>query len=229
MITDKSVLCQTLKKVAARYHSDRETTRTIAGSTELERLWKLDSAAYGNCSIPFEQLLDWWRAYPNGITALFHESVIQGAIEIWPLSSSVAQKLCAGEISEREITADQMRPFVEAPCAHWYLSGMMLRTMHRRTAAIKAVITGTWSIFVSQSHLQFPLTISALGYSKEGICFLRRFGFRKLQNAKAMPDRRALYSLQIDSWEDGVRFMRSRSLLSGTRVKRRPTPAVSGS
>jgi hypothetical protein len=228
MITDKFALCQTLKKVAARYHSDQQVTRTIASPFELERLWTLDSSAYGNCSIPFEQLLRWWQAYPNGITALFQQAVIQGAIEIWPLSGSIAQKLCAGKLSEREITADQMRPFVEAPCAHWYLSGMMLRTMQRKTAAIKAIITGTWSIFVAQSHFQFPMTISALGYSKEGICFLRRFGFRKLQNENAMPDRCALYSLQIDSWEDGVRFMRSRCLLGSARVKRRPALALSG-
>jgi hypothetical protein len=228
MVTDKDGFYRTLKRVAARYHSEHEATRTITCQSELERLWKLDSSAYGNCSIPFDQLLDWWQAYPNGITALFHKAAIQGAIEIWPLSNTIAQKLYAGEISEREITADQMRPFVQAPCAHWYLSGMMLRTMHRKTAAIKAIITGTWSIFVSQSTFQFPITVAALGYSKEGICFLRRFGFRKLQSANVMPDRCALYSLQIDSWEDGVRFMRSRCLLGGVKASRKRALALSG-
>jgi len=226
MNTDKGVLCQTLKKVSARYHADQETTRTIANASELYRLWKVDSSAYGHCSIPFEQLLEWWRAYPNGITALFHKSEIQGAIEIWPLGNSVAQKLCAGELSEKEITADQMRPFVDVPCAHWYLSGMMLRTLQRKTAAIKAILAGTCSSFVAHSQFQFPMTILALGYSKEGICFLRRFGFRKLRSEKAMPDRCALYSLHIDTWEAGVRLMRSRCLLGGARGKRRPTVSL---
>jgi hypothetical protein len=224
---DKGSLSRTLKEFAARCHSDQEVTRTIANRAELEQLWALDSSAYGICTIGFEQLQDWWRAYPNGITALFHQTTILGAIEIWPLSSAVADQLCAGELNERDITADQMRPFVAAPCRHWYLSGFMLRTMQRKTAAVKALIIGTCSNFVANFHFQFPMTILALGYSKEGICFLRRFGFRKLQNRVSMPDRCALYALRIDTWEDGVRFLRSRCLLGGGRAKRRRSVPVS--
>jgi hypothetical protein len=226
MMMDRDLVCRRLKRVAERCHPDQEVTRTIASPEELERLWRLDSTAYGNCTIPFAQLLDWWRAYPKGITALFHETAIQGAIEIWPLTRSVAQRLHAGEISEKEITAQNMLPLREAPCANWYLSGMMLRRMQRKTTAVKSLLVGTCAIFVAQSRLQFPLTISALGYSREGICFLRRFGFRKLKSDKVMPDRCPLYALEIKTWEDGVRFMRSRCLLGGGRVKRRPSMSL---
>jgi hypothetical protein len=221
--TRRDAFSKLLREFAARYHSEQEITRTIANPAELHQLWTLDSLAYGQYQMPYEQLLERWQAYPNGITTLFHQTEIQGSIEIWPLSATVAQRFCDGQISEREIAADQMLPFVHEPCANWYLSGMMLRTMQRRTQAIKALITGTWSIFVPNSHFQFPLTILALGYSREGICFLRRFGFHKLNSELTTPDRCPLYAIRIDSWEDGVRFMRSRCLLGGAQIKRRPT------
>ncbi len=227
MSLDKPALCSTLKKVAARYHATQQLSRTISCTTDLERLWELDFLTYGSCSIPFHQLLEWWQAYPNGIIALFHQTVIQGAIEIWPLSSSVAQQFSAGKLHERDIPADQMRPFVTSPCANWYLSGMMLRTMQRRTTAIKAILAATCSIFVANSHFQFPMTISALGYSKEGIRFLRRFGFHKMQSEKTMPDRCPLYSLRVNTWEDGVHLMRSRCLLGKFAKKRQPAVALS--
>ncbi len=214
--------------MAARYHATQQLTRTISCTSELERLWKLDSLTYGSCSIPFQQLLEWWQAYPNGIIALFHQTVIQGAIEIWPLSSSVAQQFSAGKLRERDIPADQMCPFVTSPCANWYLSGMMLRTMQRRTTAIKAILAATCSIFVA--NVTFSVSNDHFGarlFQRRVFDFLRRFGFHKMHSGKTMPDGCPLYALQVNTWLEGVQLMRSRCLLGRFTKKRQPAVALS--
>ena len=206
-------ICNSLKRSAAIRSVDPQITRAIEDPAELYQLWLLESPAFGSKQVPYEQLLDRWRAFPEGITVLLQSGQIIGSIEIWPLSPDVANRFCSGQITEHEIDASPMTTFRQSPCANWYLSGMMLQSAKRHTRAIHSLVAGMGAIFVDQFRFRFPLTILALGYSREGIRCLHRFGFRKQKSATDLPDRCPLYSIQIGSWKQGFRFFTTRRLV----------------
>lgn len=84
--------------------------RYIRSTAELEDLWEIDNAAYGEASITYEKFQDWWFSYPAGLHALFFRTRVMGAIGIWPLSARLAELFTNGRIKESQLNGRRCAP-----------------------------------------------------------------------------------------------------------------------
>jgi hypothetical protein len=186
--------------------------RPIQSSAELEDLWEIDHAAYGEASITFEKFKDWWMSFPAGLHALFFRTRVMGAIGIWPLSDRCAELFATGRIKESEINGRTMRTFLHAVAQFWYISGIVLRPELRGGRAITILLSHCIGSWLASAHIHFPCQLYALAYSEQGQALLEGFNFFKLQNAKNMPDRVPLFALKVSAREQLLSAFKSRGL-----------------
>ena len=184
----------------------------IRSRAELEDLWEIDNAAYGEASITYEKFHDWWFSYPSGLHALFFRTRVMGAIGIWPLSARSAGLLTTGCLKESQLNGRGMRPFIKASTQFWYISGIVLRSELVGGRAIKILLSHGIGSWLASAHIHFPCELLALAYSEQGQALLEGFDFFKLQNAKAMPDRVPLFALQVGDREQLLLSLKSRGL-----------------
>jgi hypothetical protein len=90
---------------------DRQQLRVgpVRSPAELEDLWAIDSAAYGEASITYEKFQDWWSSFPLGLWALFFRNRIMGAIGLWPLSPRCSRLLKSAQFKESQLIGRTMR------------------------------------------------------------------------------------------------------------------------
>jgi hypothetical protein len=184
----------------------------IRSRAELEDLWEIDNAAYGEASITYEKFQDWWFSYPSGLHALFFRTRVMGAIGIWPLSAHSAGLLTTGRLKESQLNGRVMRTFINASTQFWYISGIVLRSELIGGRAIKILLSHGIGSWLASAHIHFPCELLALAYSEQGQALLEGFDFFKLQNAKAMPDRVPLFALQVSDREQLLSSLKSRGL-----------------
>jgi hypothetical protein len=187
----------------------------IRSCGELHDLWAIDSEAYGQASITYEKLEDWWRSYSAGLWAIFFRTRVMGAIGIWPLSTSCAGLLKTARLKESEITGRQMRAFREAPARYWYVSGIVLRPELIGGRAIRILMSHGVGSWLSTANIQFPCELLALASSKDGQALLEGFNFFKIQNATVMPDRVPLFGLELADRQQLVSLLRGRGIEIG--------------
>jgi hypothetical protein len=184
----------------------------IRSPAELEDLWAIDNAAYGEASISYEKFKDWWLSFPRGLHALFFRTRVMGAIGIWPLSVRCAGLLTTARIKESQLTGRTMRTFVHSHAHFWYISGIVLRPELIGGRAIKILLSHGIGSWLASAHIQFPCELLALAYSDQGQALLEGFNFFKLQNAKAMPDNVPLFGLPVSDREQLLFSVKSRGL-----------------
>ena len=186
--------------------------RYIRSAAELEDLWEIDNAAYGEASITYEKFQDWWFSYPSGLHALFFRTRVMGAIGIWPLSSRYAELFTHGRIKESQLNGRAMRPFMNTPAQSWYISGIVLRSELRGGRAIKILLSRGIGCWLATARIDFPCELLALAYSEQGRALLEGFDFFKLQNARAMPDGVPLFALQVSEKKQLLSSLNSRGV-----------------
>jgi hypothetical protein len=186
--------------------------RPIQSSAELEDLWEIDNAAYGEASITYEKFKEWWMSFPSGLYALFFRTRVMGAIGIWPLSNRCAELFATGRLKESEINGRTMRTFLHAGAQFWYISGIVLRPELRGGRAITILLSHCIGSWLATAHIQFPCQLLALAYSEQGQALLEGFEFFKLQNAKNMRDGAPLFALKVRDREQLLSTLKSRRL-----------------
>jgi hypothetical protein len=186
--------------------------RYIRSTAELEDLWEIDNAAYGEASITYEKFQDWWFSYPAGLHALFFRTRVMGAIGIWPLSARLAELFTNGRTKESQLNGRAMRPFMNSPAQFWYISGIVLRSELRGGRAIKILLSRGIGCWLASARIDFPCELLALAYSEQGRALLEGFDFFKLQNARAMPDGVPLFALQVDDKKQLLSTLNSRGV-----------------
>ncbi len=170
--------------------------RNIADEAELKELWEIDNEGYGDASIPFDTFIEWWRAYPSGLFALFEGSAIVGGFGLWPLRRTVFKEFAEGKRRERDIKARSLeRNQGRTSLRNWYVSGIVLKTRFRKTKAIKMLLSGALSAWLKRIKNEQTLSICALAYSREGEAMLKRFGFHKYKDVTETVDRYPIYAL----------------------------------
>jgi hypothetical protein len=186
--------------------------RYVRSTAELEDLWEIDNAAYGEASISYEKFQDWWFSYPSGLHALFFRTRVMGAIGIWPLSAHCAELFTHGRIKESQLYGQAMRPFMNSPTKFWYISGIVLRSELRGGRAIKILLSRGIGRWLACARIDFPCELLALAYSEQGRALLEGFDFFKLQNARAMPDGVPLFALQVSDKNQLLTSLNSRGV-----------------
>jgi hypothetical protein len=185
----------------------------ISSSDELEELWAIDNSAYGAASITFEKFLDWWRAYPQGLLVLHGDKRIAGAIGMWPISESAAERLRNSHLKESDLTGEMMQPFRYAPARRWYIPGIVLRPELVGTRAIRVLLGDGLCHWLYTAAIASPFQLLALASLHEGELLLARFGFYCYQRAHAMPDGAALFALD-STREEFISLLQRRGIHS---------------
>jgi len=113
----------------------------VRSPAELEDLWAIDNAAYGEASITYERFQDWWSSFPLGLRALFFKNRVMGAIGIWPLSNRCGRRLKSAQLKESQLMGRTMRGYIDSPTRFWYVSGIVLRPQLIGSRAIKVLLS----------------------------------------------------------------------------------------
>jgi hypothetical protein len=184
----------------------------VRSPAELEDLWAIDSAAYGEASITYEKFQDWWSCFPPGLRALFFRNRIMGAIGLWPLSPRCSRLLKSAQIKESQLIGRTMRSYLGSPARSWYVSGIVLRPQLIGSRAIRVLLSQGMGSWLNSPNIAFPCELLALAYSAQGQALLEGFNFFRIQNGAAMPDHVPLFGLELDTREQFVSLLRARGL-----------------
>jgi hypothetical protein len=184
--------------------NDQLHVEAIRSPAELQELWAIDNAAYGEASITYEKFLDWWSSFPLGLWALFCQDRIVGAIGLWPMSVRTAAWLKSGKLKESQLSGAMMRRFVRKPARFWYVSGIVLLPQLAGSRAIRTLFSEGIGSWLRHTRIEFPCQLLALAYFAESEVLLEGFGFFRIQNATAMPDHVPLFCLELSTREQFI-------------------------
>jgi hypothetical protein len=184
----------------------------VRSPAELEDLWAIDNAAYGEASITYEKFRDWWSSFPLGLQALFFRNRIMGAIGLWPLSPRCSRLLKSAQFKESQLIGRTMRSYLDSPARSWYVSGIVLRPQLIGSRAIRVLLSQGMGSWLKSPNIGFPGELLALAYSAQGQALLEGFNFFRIQNGAAMPDHVPLFGLELDTREQFVSLLRARGL-----------------
>ena len=184
----------------------------VRSPAELEDLWAIDSAAYGEASITYEKFQDWWSSFPLGLRALFFRSRIMGAIGLWPLSNRCSRLLKSAQLKESQLIGRTMRSYLDGPARSWYVSGIVLRPQLIGSRAIRVLLSQSIGSWLKSPNIEFPCELLALAYSAQGQALLEGFNFFRIQNGAAMPDHVPLFGLELDTREQFVSLLKGKGL-----------------
>jgi hypothetical protein len=184
----------------------------VRSPAELEDLWAIDSAAYGEASITYERFQDWWSSFPLGLRALFFQNRVMGAIGIWPLSNQCSRLLKAAKLKESQLIGRTMRKYLASPSRFWYVSGIVLRPQLIGSRAIRVLLSQGMGSWLESRKIDFPCELLALAYSAPGQALLEGFNFFRIQNATAMPDHVPLFGLELENREQLVSLLKGKGL-----------------
>jgi hypothetical protein len=184
----------------------------VRSPAELEDLWAIDSAAYGEASITYEKFRDWWSSFPLGLRALFFRNRVMGAIGIWPLSNRCSRLLKSAQLKESQLIGRTMRSYLDSPARFWYVSGIVLRPQLIGSRAIRVLLSQGMGSWLKSPNMEFPGELLALAYSAQGQALLEGFNFFRIQNAASMPDQVPLFGLELENREQLVSLLKGKGL-----------------
>lgn len=147
----------------------------IRSRAELEDLWEIDSAAYGEASITYEKFQDWWFFYPSDLHACSFVPVSWGLSALGPLSTRSAELFTTGRLKESQLNGRAMRPFINASTRFSYISRIVLRSELRGGRAIKILLSRGIGCWPATAHIHFPCQLLALAYSEQVQALLDEF------------------------------------------------------
>lgn len=157
---------------------------------ELQELWELDRAVWGDTNLSLEILRLWWESYRRGIYVLLDGGKIIGALGIWPLEREPFLEILEGRAGERDLTVQNIQ---RTPTAggfdHWFISGIWLAETARQTHALQVFLSEALSLWLAGGNLGSGVRVCAFAYSEMGEMLLRRFGFRKYKDAPETVER----------------------------------------
>jgi hypothetical protein len=191
---------------------DQLRVEAIRSPAELQELWAIDNAAYGEASITYEKFLDWWSSFPLGLWALFYQKRVMGAIGIWPLSIRTARLLKSAKLKESHLSGTMMRRFTQRPTRFWYVSGLVLQPQLAGSRAIRTLFSEGIGSWLRRTKIEFPCQLLTLAYLAESEVLLETFRFSRIQNATAMPDHVPLFCLELSTREQCILLLKDRGL-----------------
>jgi hypothetical protein len=208
--------------------NDGLVIRPIKTAAEFKLVDEIYHNCFGESSVPTEVLKSWWLSYHKGIIGLFFDSEIVGGLSIWSLNDSTFDNIRKGHIKEREILSSSIDNLTKNK---WYISEIAIIKEHRNLKTLGEFLTCIVDYLNNEIGQNYPATILALAYSKEGRNLLKRTGFIMELNADQTPDKQPLYSLNIENKEtlekikERVMSMPQRPI---PRVDTPPVPTING-
>lgn len=205
--------CEQLAEMLSPQRSDLRI-QSLTTLEQLQQLWKIDKQAYADCSLEFEEFLQWWTHYPLGSQCLMSDSEIVASIGIYPLMPEQWKAFCSGSLPEFELVPVSLDACEEMPQHYWYASGIVVIEELRGwgTSPLKTLLQYALSSWISSSHVAYPLHICAVAEYAIGAKILDYFGFVKQCDASEMPNGCDLYSISLDSQRQALHLLKFKGL-----------------
>jgi hypothetical protein len=154
--------------------------KTVRSESELTLLYNTEIEEYGADSIiRFENLLAFWRQYPQGVFCLFCGNHIVGGIGIWPIYINTFQNLVQGRLDEKDLNGNHVLAHDSLyPLECWYIGDIILAKQHRQTkdGCAGLLLEGSIRARLTNSRLASQVSICALVYSRQGKSLSRKIG-----------------------------------------------------
>lgn len=186
----------------------------VADLDQLRQLWRIDQAAYLDCSLSFDRFVEWWEAYVYGSRVLLDGDRILASIGIYPLSSQQAQAFSSGTIPESELKPVLFDECVVNPQNNWYASGIVVAESFRGHASspLKTLLQSGLSAWLDSNHVAYPVSLWSIAEYDIGAKLLNFFGFTKTREGGQMPDGCDLYHRSFASKQEARDFLRHKGL-----------------
>ncbi len=186
---------------------------TIDTLERLEELWRIDSEAYGNCSLTLEEFSAWWRRYEFGSRNLISQGRIAASIGIYPLYPEQALLFSTGQMEESDLTPVTLTECEQCPVSDWYFSGIVVRNDLRGWGSPLPMLLklgiGYW---LASGHVAYPLSAWAIAEYSAGARLLNFLGFSKFKDGSLLPDGYDLYRLHLACEREALTVFRTRGL-----------------
>lgn len=163
---------------------------------EVKAFWGLDQDSFGEASISYDHFLGWWRAFPNGIYALFDDGEMVGGIGVWPLRKKAFDEFMHGMRSEHEIVGRSIvATTTYASRPYWYIGGILVNGKYRKSNAVRVLLAEALVAWYEEVKNEACVSLVTLAYSRDGAAMLQRFGFNRYLEPESVKDRHPIYVL----------------------------------
>jgi hypothetical protein len=185
-------------------------TRQVINIDELEQIFLFDAESYGpDNRVTFEQVKEWWLAYPEGIWAAFQGTQPVGVFGMFPVTDSWSQNLVAGVVEEHDLTKEIIE---KSERTHWYFSGLSLKDPRRGLSRVLARLIchglSRWSAHEFNADENRTINVVAIGSTEEGRGLLGKFNFEIV--ATGQKDRHPVFRRRLDQKKLSSFLMESR-------------------
>ena len=139
---------------------------------DLDKVYALDCAAYGELNIDRNTLVSWWHLHNKGIFVVKKDLKVIGAMGIFPLSVKVYNALKSGKLSENEIYPSKYKE-----SKYWYVSGIVIDEKYRSTRVILYILYISMWMWFRDNKFSEDVVIGSIPISEMGKKLLNRFKF----------------------------------------------------
>jgi ribosomal protein S18 acetylase RimI-like enzyme len=171
--------------------------RLCAGEADIEALYALEFAEFGEDACSHQRILQLWHSYPDCFFVLTDGNQVIGSLRIWPVADEIADDFQAGRIGNAglacRLTTAQLR---QTPHARWSINSLAIHPNYRlggKSAPIPLLLAYALNEWADSGLVAYPVEIMTTANSTAGQNLMTRFGFIQERAAEQMVDGRALY------------------------------------
>lgn len=133
--------------------------RYIREKEELKQISELDNLAYGEYSISYDVLFDWWQKYPKGIFTMCRGHNLLGAIGLWPLAEATFEDIKESRKREQDLrSADIISQGDAGTCQSWHCTGFLVNT---KEDILDELLYHGLSSWIEQMSKDMPIRVTA--------------------------------------------------------------------
>lgn len=155
----------------------------------------MDVEVYGPDDMVDEATVrDWISVNPyHGFVAKDENGLVLGAIGLYHIKKESFDKIIGGEITEQNLTKEDILPFKEGNIVNCYLS-ITVRKENSRVAVLLLSKVVWYFKFLAEHNIDVD-KICAIGYTDKGIKLCEKLGMKKVREYEPLPSGRmtALY------------------------------------
>ncbi len=153
--------------------------RAIRTGDELCNIAELDKKTYGEHSVDYNGLLEWWQCYQQGIYALLRNSIIIGAVGIWPLTKNAFEKLIAGSWRESKIGTNDICEKSDKQM-YWYFGDIILEKKYTGKKydgqkIVHFLLNNAAKVWIEEAPLADTVDLCAIGATDKDVHILEHW------------------------------------------------------
>jgi hypothetical protein len=162
-----------------------------------------ETEIYGDRRTDVEQVLAWWRAYPQGnLLAVLHGKIV-GGIDIWPVAADFYDGFMRRGCDETALTPARFAlHHTPGQTSHWYVGSISMQRVlpaRQQRMAMLHLLTGGiayWETLIPD----VPARICAESWTDEGRNLLSRLGWTPAEPGAVSAQGDTLFEYVLTEW-----------------------------